>query len=120
MRILLLLTLAAAAGCSPRPTGWRAVGTEPGWALAVAPEGSVDLQWAYGEQQARWAGHAATAEGDATRLVARGDPPMTATLRPGPCSDGMSDRTYAFAATVVVAGDTLVGCADRLSADESR
>jgi uncharacterized membrane protein len=32
-------------------------------------------------------------------------------ITPGDCSDGMSDRTYPFVATLVVANETLIGCA---------
>ena len=32
-------------------------------------------------------------------------------VTPGDCSDGMSDRTYPFVATLVVAEETLIGCA---------
>ncbi len=34
-------------------------------------------------------------------------------LTPGECSDGMSDRRYAYTATVSVEGVTLSGCGDR-------
>lgn len=34
-------------------------------------------------------------------------------LTPGACSDGMSDRSYAYTATVRVDGETLNGCGDR-------
>lgn len=36
--------------------------------------------------------------------------PLTATLTPGNCSDGMSDRTYPFVATIALGGETLAGC----------
>jgi uncharacterized membrane protein len=35
---------------------------------------------------------------------------FTATLTPGECSDGMSDRTYPYVATVALGEDTLKGC----------
>ncbi len=38
------------------------------------------------------------------------DAPLTATLTPGQCSDGMSDRSYPFTATIVHAGMTMQGC----------
>jgi uncharacterized membrane protein len=38
---------------------------------------------------------------------------MTVRLAPGDCSDGMSDRRYAYAATVTVGEATLSGCGDR-------
>jgi uncharacterized membrane protein len=36
--------------------------------------------------------------------------PFTATLTPGECSDGMSDRRYPFVATIALGGETLAGC----------
>jgi uncharacterized membrane protein len=36
--------------------------------------------------------------------------PLTATLTPGQCSDGMSDRSYPFVATIALGGETLEGC----------
>ena len=38
--------------------------------------------------------------------------PFVLTLTRGPCTDGMSDRVYAFAASLQVAGGTRRGCAD--------
>jgi uncharacterized membrane protein len=36
--------------------------------------------------------------------------PVTATLTPGECSDGMSDRSFPFVATIALGGETLKGC----------
>jgi uncharacterized membrane protein len=36
--------------------------------------------------------------------------PVTATLTPGQCSDGMSDRSFPFVATIALGGETLEGC----------
>ncbi len=36
--------------------------------------------------------------------------PFTATLTPGTCSDGMSDRRFPFVATIALGGETLEGC----------
>lgn len=36
--------------------------------------------------------------------------PFTATLTPGQCSDGMSDRRFPFVATIALGGETLRGC----------
>jgi uncharacterized membrane protein len=38
--------------------------------------------------------------------------PFVLTLRPGPCSDGMSDHVYAFTASLEVDGESRRGCAD--------
>lgn len=36
--------------------------------------------------------------------------PFTATLTPGQCSDGMSDRAYPYVATIALGEETLRGC----------
>jgi uncharacterized membrane protein len=36
--------------------------------------------------------------------------PLTATLTPGECSDGMGDRRFPFVATIALGGETLEGC----------
>ena len=38
--------------------------------------------------------------------------PFVLTITPGPCSNGMSDHSYAFTAAVQVRGETRRGCAD--------
>ncbi|HYJ30909.1 MAG TPA: hypothetical protein VEW25_11275 [Allosphingosinicella sp.] len=38
--------------------------------------------------------------------------PFVLTLSRGPCSDGMSDRTYAFSAALSARGEARRGCAD--------
>jgi len=35
---------------------------------------------------------------------------VTITLTPGACSDGMSDRTYPYVATIALGDETLRGC----------
>ncbi|KLI63053.1 COG3650 family protein [Aurantiacibacter marinus] len=40
-------------------------------------------------------------------------------VTPGECSDGMSDRTYPFTATVVIGRDQRNGCAWRAGVDEA-
>lgn len=85
------------------------VGTEPFWALKV--EGA-DGVWTTPENQpgttfpvSRFAGNnglglTGTLDGQ----------PFSATLTPGQCSDGMSDRMFPYVATVAVGGQTLRGC----------
>lgn len=36
--------------------------------------------------------------------------PFTATLTPGDCNDGMSDRRFPFVATIAFGGETFEGC----------
>jgi uncharacterized membrane protein len=38
------------------------------------------------------------------------DAPFTATLTPGNCNDGMSDRAFPYVATIALGGETLQGC----------
>jgi uncharacterized membrane protein len=85
------------------------VGTEPFWNLAV--EGEEGL-WSTPENQpgtrfavSRFAGNnglgfTGTLDGEA----------FNATLTPGDCSDGMSDRRFPYVATVTLGAQTLRGC----------
>ena len=86
---------------------FRLIGTEPFWAVKIGPQTLVlsrpdhsDLMVSHagptrGVGQAQWSG-----EGLSIRLVTKA------------CSDGMSDRTYAYAAEVKLGETTLKGCAD--------
>lgn len=88
-----------------------ALGTEPFWSVRIRADGieydGVDRPLRRGAnpgpslegQTAVWA----TDTGDGNALVV--------TLTPGPCSDGMSDRTYPLTARVEVGAETLNGCA---------
>jgi uncharacterized membrane protein len=44
------------------------------------------------------------------RFAGNGGLSFTATLTPGQCSDGMSDRSFPFVATIALGGETLKGC----------
>lgn len=84
-------------------------GTEPFWNLAIT--GTEGL-WTTPDNQpgtqfpvTRFAGNnglgfTGTLDGKA----------FTATLTPGECSDGMSDRSFPFVATIALDGETLRGC----------
>jgi uncharacterized membrane protein len=122
--VLALLLLAAA--CTPAPTdgidpegkAFDAVapdevvtllGTEPFWNLEVA---SGEGLWRSPENQSgtrfaltRFAGNGGL--GFTGTLYGR---QLTATLTPGQCSDGMSDRIFPFVATIALDGETLQGC----------
>jgi uncharacterized membrane protein len=85
------------------------VGTEPLWALKV--EGGEGL-WTTPENQpgtrfavTRFAGNGGM--GFSGTLDGK---PLAATLTPGECSDGMSDRRFPFVATIALEGTTLQGC----------
>ena len=127
LRCLPLAVLAVAAGaCTPAKTdgidpegkAFDAVapqeavtmlGTEPFWNLKV--EGDTGL-WTTPDNQpgtqlalTRFAGNGGL--GFSGTLEGK---PFTATLTPGTCSDGMSDRAFPFVATIAWGGETLAGC----------
>jgi uncharacterized membrane protein len=98
---------AAAAPADPAFAGdIDARGTEPFWGVQVRA-GKLTLtrpdhpDVTAPHQGPRLEGDAAVFGVDGLRL----------TLRKGDCSDGMSDNTYPLTAEVVVAGETLKGCA---------
>ncbi len=85
------------------------LGTEPFWNLKV--EGETGL-WTTPDNQpgtqlalTRFAGNGGL--GFSGTLEGK---PFTATLTPGTCSDGMSDRSFPFVATIASGGETLPGC----------
>lgn len=84
---------------------YRAVGTEPGWALLVRSDGML-FQGRYGELQIT----------EATPPEFHGSPGtyrsgrLMITIAAGPCSDGMSDKAYRDKVEVVAAGERARGC----------
>ncbi|MBA4082297.1 MAG: hypothetical protein C0496_13665 [Erythrobacter sp.] len=85
------------------------LGTEPFWNLTVT--GGEGL-WTTPDNQPgtplaleRFAGN-----GGLGFTGTLGGKPLTATLTPGQCSDGMSDRSFPFVATIALGGETLQGC----------
>lgn len=85
------------------------LGTEPFWVLKV--EGGEGM-WTTPEYQpgtrfavTRFAGNGGL--GFSGTLDGK---PLTATLTPGDCGDGMSDRRFPFVATIALEGTTLQGC----------
>lgn len=123
-RAALGLMLAAAA-CSPPTEGIdpegktfdgiapeevvNLVGTEPFWALTID---GAQGRWTTPDNQdgtaialTRFAGN--NGLGYSGELDGK---PFTATLTPGACSDGMSDRSFPFVATIALGGETLQGC----------
>ena len=125
-RLPLLAALVLAAACSPARTDGidpegkpfdavapeeavTMLGTEPFWNLAVT--GAEGL-WSTPDNQPgtkiairRFAGNGGL--GFSGEVDGK---PLTATLTPGQCSDGMSDRTFPFVATIALGGETLRGC----------
>lgn len=85
------------------------VGTEPFWNFDV--KGSEGL-WTTPERNpgtsfkvTRFAGNGGL--GFSGQLDGKA---FTATLTPGDCSDGMSDRSFPFVATIALGGETFEGC----------
>lgn len=100
---------------APPAASYAALGTEPGWALSVTPKsmryegdyGSVTIAEAtparFRPVPGRYAG---------TRLAV--------TIAPGPCNDGMSDRTYRDTVTVEADGKSVSGCGGGVIADPNQ
>lgn len=122
-----LASLALAAGCQPVEEGRhgtsqqafdaiaedetiRLVGTEPFWGGTVTRGSFV---YTYPENQAgetiaveRFAGNSGLGFSGT-----RGGKPLDLTITRGTCSDGMSDRTYPYTATLRLAEEQRNGCA---------
>ncbi len=93
------------------PTGYGLVGTEPFWGGTVT---GTSVRYMVPERQFGDLVQTRRSYGPGTETYTgtfRGRP-FVLTLRRGPCSDGMSDRTFAFTATLQVLGETRRGCAD--------
>lgn len=94
----------------------RALGTEPFWAVEITQAGLKTSGVDKPERTAPNAGPAME-PGRATWTATTSDgQPLRVTLSAGPCSDGMSDRTYPLTAEVALAGETLKGCAATVEA----
>lgn len=93
------------------PTGYALNGTEPFWGGTVT---GTDVRYMTPERQFGDVVATRRSFGSDSETYAgtfRGRP-FVLTLRRGRCSDGMSDRVYAFTATLQVLGETRRGCAD--------
>jgi uncharacterized membrane protein len=89
----------------------NALGTEPFWAVTIRADGLTLSR--PGEDDLRTANAGPViAQGAATWAIAGGPAPFTLRLTEETCSDGMSDRHYAFKAVLVFKDKTLYGCAD--------
>ena len=126
LRLLPLAALLLVAACAPAKTdgidpqgkAFDAVkpqeavtmlGTEPFWNLAVTGDEGL---WTTPENQpgARFAVKRFAGNGGLGFSGEVDGKPLTATLTPGQCSDGMSDRSFPFVATIALGGETLKGC----------
>lgn len=102
-------TTANMIGGDALPQRITAIGTEPFWSFAL--DGST-LVFSEPEKQDRTAQARRTAIDGRTIIeaMAKGEP-FRAEITRAVCSDGMSDRTYPFAVTVVLGERKLHGCA---------
>jgi uncharacterized membrane protein len=92
------------------PAKLRALGTEPFWNVEVD---GTRVSYTTPDVPARAVSQVARSDaGGAARFDGRLDgAAFRLVVKPGSCSDGMSDRTYPFAAEVLVGDKTLRGCA---------
>lgn len=111
-RFLMLIPLLAASACTttgappPAQGVYRALGTEPGWTLAIT-DSRIDYEGDYGETRitvprpeprTTFNGHRYETE----RLVVD--------ITHSQCNDGMSDRVYADTVLLTADGKSLRGC----------
>ncbi len=85
------------------------VGTEPFWSLKV--EGGEGV-WTTPDNQpgTRFTIKRFPGNGGLGFTGTLDGQPLAATLTPGKCSDGMSDRSFPFVATIALGGETFEGC----------
>ncbi|BDI61868.1 COG3650 family protein [Qipengyuania nanhaisediminis] len=89
------------------------IGTEPFWNLAIRPlEQGYEAHYKVPDNPdgvrfalSRFAGNNGLGFGGKL-----GEEDVQVALTPGQCSDGMSDRTYPYTATVAIGPDLLLGC----------
>jgi len=93
------------AGCGH----FRALGTEPGWlaVIALGPAPTLHAELDYGERKYDVA---LTAGKDGWSGQAADGSFISLSLRPGACSDGMSDRAWPASATVLAGEKRYEGC----------
>lgn len=91
-----------------------ALGNEPFWSLSVEPrDGGFEATYSTPDdlegdvfKVSRFAGNNGLGIGG--ELDGQ---PLQLALTPAPCSDGMSDRTYPYTATLAIGDETRFGCA---------
>lgn len=103
-------------GESHIPAEFRALGTEPFWAVHTVSSGNGGIALRYSTPE-NSEGSAIAIEDELVETQMRrlsgmmGDQPFAIELTVAPCSDGMSDRNYPFTAQVTLGDQTLAGCA---------
>ena len=97
------------------PAEFKALGTEPFWALTSTGTGTAhSLRYsAPGNIEGTLVTIQEESAAAETRRITGtlDDEPFTLVLTVEQCSDGMSDRDYPFAARIVLGDETLSGCA---------
>ena len=88
----------------PAEAPYRALGTEPFWAVRIL-DGVLTLERP--DEAPRRFPVTRSAKGGVTQLSGEA---IQVTIRPGACSDGMSDFTYADNVQLAFDGGTLKGC----------
>ncbi len=87
-------------------------GTQPQWTLKIRPGGLALIRPDHLEAVAVNPGPQIRGEVATWQAPAAGKSgALNVTLKPGRCSNGMSDKELPYQATVEVGGETLMGCA---------
>jgi len=114
-RFLPLFALPALAACAPveapqtdvpAPAAYMALGTEPGWTLAITPD-RLDYKGDYGKTRITAANPGARPSFNGERYMTDR---LTVDVTHSLCNDGMSDRRYRDTVTVTADGKTVKGC----------
>ena len=99
---------------TPQPSRYRALGTEPFWAVTV--KGSTAILERPDKPPVSFS-VSRDDDGRAVRFLGEG---FTMTVQDGPCSDGMSDAVWADQVSVAFGEGTLKGCGgDRQDAEDA-
>jgi heat shock protein HslJ len=100
------LLIAGTAIAAPREAPYRAVGTEPGWALTI-DNGLIRYVGDYGRTRVTTTAPVPRPSFNGLRYVT---PRITVDVTRSRCSDGMSDRDYPDSVTVTIGRKTVRGC----------
>ena len=90
---------------SPATANYKAVGTEPGWALTISGA-TMRYDGDYGSVKINEPTPASFRPAPGSYAGTR----LKLTISPGPCSDGMSDLVYRQTVRLVADGKTVAGC----------
>jgi uncharacterized membrane protein len=108
-----ILLLAGCGNPPPLASDLTLVGMEPFWAIEVPKDGAAIKVSRIGDPDMD-AEFPVESKGEGGAIILTSQSPrgeIVMTLRPGKCSDGMSDREYPWQAEVRYKTETLKGCA---------